>query len=201
MVWAEDVAAVVEVAGSPPVLVGASYGGLVIIDYLRVRGGAELAGIVLVGAPTEIGPGHPGGTVGAAMAKTMRAALSEDPAVAVPALTELTGAMTAAPAPGELVQRWLGDALRVPPRVRAALFRRDVDSADVLAAVALPALVLHGTADVVVDPSAAVYAAGKIPSSSLRWFYDVGHLPFVERVEEFNRTLREFASRCHAQAG
>lgn len=200
--WAADLAAVLELAGpGPAVLVGSSYGGVVITDYLRVLGDDRLAGVVLVGAPTELGPGHPGGAVGPAMATSMRPALSEDPAVAVPALTELIAAMTAAPVSGELVQRWLGDALRVPPRVRAALFRRDVDSAGVLASVSVPALVVHGTADVVVDPTAAEYAAGKIPGASLRWFYDVGHLPFVERVEEFNRTLREFAGQCHAAAG
>ena len=67
------------------------------------------------------------------------------------------------------------------------------DSADVLVSVDVPALVMHGERDEVISPRAADYAAGKIPGASLRWFPDVGHLPFAERVEEFNAVLRAFA--------
>ena len=63
-----------------------------------------------------------------------------------------------------------------------------------LAAVTVPALIVHGTEDAVVAPAAAEYAAGKIPGASLRWFEGVGHLPFAERVEEFNIALRELAN-------
>lgn len=191
-VWAGDVAAVLERTG-PAVLVGWSYGGLVIMDYLRERGTRDVAGIVLVGAITEIGRDRPGGEVGPAWDGLMRPALSADPAVAVPALTTLADRMTATPEPGELVQRRLSDMLRVPPAVRAALFRRSVDSTDVLVSVDVPALVVHGERDAVISPRAAEHAAGKIPTASLRWFPDVGHLPFAERVEEFNAVLRAFA--------
>lgn len=191
-VWAADVAALLDHAGAPAVLVGWSYGGLVLTDYLRERGTAGVAGIVLVGAVTEIGAGHPGGAVGPVMAEVMRPALSEDPAVAVPALTSLAERMTAEPATGAQVQRRLADSLRVPPRVRKALFRRTLGSADVLAAVDVPTLVVHGDADEVISPSAGEYAAGKIPGARMRWFHKVGHMPFAERVEEFDELLRAF---------
>ena len=191
-VWAADVAAVLEQTG-PAVLAGWSYGGLVIMDYLRERGAEGVRGIVLTGAITEIGKGNPGGEVGPAWDGVMRPALSADPEVAVPALTALARRMTAAPAPGATIQRWLADMLRVPPAVRAALFRRTVTSADVLAEVSVPALVVHGERDDVISPSAAEYAAGKIPGARMRWFPDVGHMPFAERVQEFDAVLREFA--------
>jgi non-heme chloroperoxidase len=191
-VWAGDVAAVLERTG-PAVLVGWSYGGLVIMDYLAERGTQDVTGIVLVGALTEIGPGRPGGEVGPAWDGLMRPVLSADPAVAVPALTALAGRMTATPAPGAAVQRLQSDMLRVPPAVRAALFRRTRDNADVLVRTSVPALVVHGERDEVVSPRAAEYAAGKIPGAFLRWFPDVGHMPFAERVQEFNAVLREFA--------
>ncbi|HEU5469793.1 MAG TPA: alpha/beta hydrolase [Actinophytocola sp.] len=195
-VWAADLAAVLGLAGAPAVLVGSSYGGLVITDYLRVRGPAGVAGLVLAGAVTEIGAGHPGGAVGPLLAERMRDYLSEDPAVAVPALARLAEGLTAEPAPGPVVQRRLGEFLLVPPRVRRALFRRDLGSAEVLARVPVPTLVVHGTADRVVAPSAAEYAAGKIPGASLRWFQAVGHLPFAERAGEFGQALRELADSC-----
>jgi pimeloyl-ACP methyl ester carboxylesterase len=195
-VWAADLAAVLDLAGAPAVLVGSSYGGLVITDYLRVHGQGAVAGLLLAGALTEIGPGNPGGAVGRLMTADLRAYLAEDPDVAVPALTRLSAGLTAEPAGGAVIQHRLATSLRVPPRVRRALFRRSVTSADVLGGITVPTLVVHGTADEVVAPSAAEYAAGKIPDASLRWFQGVGHLPFAERVEEFDLALRELTDRC-----
>ncbi|MFL6119569.1 alpha/beta fold hydrolase [Actinophytocola sp.] len=191
--WADDIAAVLAFAGAPAVLVGWSYGGLVITDYLRERGTAGVAGLVLVGALTELGRGHPGGAVGSAWDGIMRAVLSEDPDEAVPALTTLAKRMAATPRPGAEIQRQVGEMLAVPPNVRKALFRRDVASADVLAAVDVPTLVVHGTDDTVVDPSSARYSAGKIPGAVVRWFSSTGHMPFTESREEFTAALIEFA--------
>ncbi len=193
--WADDVAAVLRLLGRPTVLVGWSYGGLVITDYLRVYGTRDLAGLVLVGAITEIGRGRPGGSVGPAMAAALPDALSDDPDVALPALTGLTEGMTARPVPGSTTQALLGSTLTVPPAVRGALFRRDVDSADVLADVDVPTLVLHGDADAVVEITAGEYAAGKIPGAVTRWWSGVGHVPFVESAPEFDTTLLRFAGR------
>jgi pimeloyl-ACP methyl ester carboxylesterase len=123
----------------------------------------------------------------------MRPALSEDPDEAIPALTTLAKRMTARPLPGPEVQRRVSDMLRVPPRVRKALFKRDIGSSAVLAAIDVPVLVAHGTADTVVTPSSAEYAAGKISTSIVRWFEEAGHMPFVERRAEFDAALAEFA--------
>jgi pimeloyl-ACP methyl ester carboxylesterase len=191
--WADDIAAVLAYAGRPAVLVGWSYGGLVITDYLRERGTAGVAGLVLAGALTELGRDRPGGAVGSAWDGIMRAVLSEDPDEAVPALATLAKRMTVIPRSGQDVQRHIGEMLTVPPAVRKALFRRDVDSADVLAAVDVPTLVVHGTEDAVVSPGCAEYSAGKIPGALLRWFPSVGHLPFAELREEFNAALLEFS--------
>jgi non-heme chloroperoxidase len=191
--WADDIAAVLAYAGRPAVLVGWSYGGLVITDYLRERGTAGIAGLVLVGALTEMGKDHPGGAVGRAWDGIMRSVLSDAPDEAVPALTTLAIRMTAAPRSGPETQRHIGEMLSVPPSVRKALFRRDIGSADVLADVDVPTLVLHGEEDSVVAPSSAEYSAGKIPGAVLRWFSSVGHLPFTERREEFNTALLDFA--------
>ncbi|PRX45528.1 alpha-beta hydrolase superfamily lysophospholipase [Prauserella shujinwangii] len=191
--WAGDLAAVLGLAGEPAVVVGWSYGGLVIADYLRVRGTAGLAGIVLVGAITEIGRGRAGGRVGPAMRGALPDALSADLDVALPALTGLARGMAARELPGPTAQSLLGASLAVPPSVRGALFRREVDSAEVLAAVDVPTLVLHGTEDAVVDVTAGEYAAGKIPGCATRWWEGVGHLPFVEAASEFDATLLRFA--------
>jgi pimeloyl-ACP methyl ester carboxylesterase len=194
-VWAGDLAAVLELAGAPAVLVGWSYGGLVLTDYLRERGPAAVAGLVLVGAVTEIGRDRPGGALGPAWDGLMRSMLSDDVTVAAPALASLATQLTAEPRSGTDVQRSLGEMLLVPPSVRKALFKRDRGPAE----VSVPTLVLHGELDRVVDPSAGEYAAGKIPGASRRWFSGTGHMPFVERVAEFNKALLEFAGSVAAQ--
>lgn len=204
--WATDVRALLAFAGRPALLAGWSYGGLVIADYLRCHGTDGVAGLALVGAITEIGRGHPGGRVGPAMRGVLPAALSDDPAVAGPALRELAmgmpaGALPKGTRPSRLAESLVEDALRVPGAVRAALFARDVDSAAVLAAVDVPTLVLHGRQDAVVLPSAAEYAAGLIPGATTVWFDHVGHLPFAERAAEFDAVLAEHGNRCFSPVG
>jgi pimeloyl-ACP methyl ester carboxylesterase len=199
--WADDVRALLDYAGTPAVLVGWSYGGLVITDYLRVYGTTGLAGIGLVGAVTEIGRGHPGGRVGPAMRAALPAALSDDPDVAGPALRSFATGMSETARPSRFATALIEDAQRVPAFVRAALFARDQGSADVLAAMDVPTLVLHGRADAVVDPSAASYTADLVPGSTLTWFDHVGHLPFAERSRLFDTTLAEHLQRCFAPAG
>ncbi|WP_158886567.1 alpha/beta fold hydrolase [Amycolatopsis anabasis] len=192
--WANDLAAILEFAGTPAVVVGWSYGGLVIADYVREFGNAGLAGIALVGAITEIGRGdRPGGRVGPVMRDELPDVLSEDIDVALPALTRLCAGMASRPVPGPLAQSLLGASLSVPPAVRGALFRREVPAADALAAIDVPTLVLHGDSDRVIDPVAAEYNAGKISGARARWFTGVGHLPFIEVASEFNSVLRQFA--------
>ncbi|MBB5806368.1 pimeloyl-ACP methyl ester carboxylesterase [Saccharothrix ecbatanensis] len=191
--WAADLRAVLDHVGRPAVLVGWSYGGLVITDYLRAHGTAGVSGLVLVGAITELGKDRPGGVTGRLSKATLADSLSEDPAVAAPALTEFC--RDQAPGlPGELVQRLLGTALRVPPRVRREMFERDVESAAVLKSVDKPTLVVHGTADEVVDPAAGEFAAAMIPGADLRRYERTAHSPFLEQPERFAADLAGFVA-------
>lgn len=199
--WAEDVRALLDAAGRPAVLVGWSYGGLVITDYLRRYGTDGVAGLVFVGAITEIGRGHPGGRVGPAMRAALPAALSDDSAVAEPALREFVTGMHSGRRPSRTAESLVAAALAVPGRVRAALFDRDVTSADVLAAVDVPTLVLHGEEDQVVAPSAAEYTAGLVPGATLTWLDGAGHLPFAERATDFDAALAEHVDRCSPPTG
>jgi pimeloyl-ACP methyl ester carboxylesterase len=196
VVWADDLAAVLDFAGPEAIVVAWSYGGLVLTDHIRVHGTARLRGIVLVGAITEIGRDRAGGRVGPLMREHMRAMLSDDPDIAVPALTEFCRDLAGGPVPGAQVQALLGASLSVPPSVRAALFRRDIGGDEVLATVDKPTLVVHGSQDRVIDPSTAEHTIGKIPGATGRWFLDGGHAPFAESAEEFDAVLRQFAEEC-----
>lgn len=196
-VWAADLATVLDaLPDRPVVLVGWSYGGLVIADHIAACGRGRVAGVVLVGAITGIGRGRPAGRVGPVMRAALPDALSDDPAVAVPALTAFVTGMDAA-LTGPQVQRLLGAALATPPHVRAALFDRVADGAGfarVTGETGLPVLVLHGTDDPVVDRAAAEHHLATLPGAGGDWWEGHGHLPFLADEPRFAAALDAFVT-------
>ncbi|MFD4368648.1 alpha/beta fold hydrolase [Rhodococcus sp. NPDC058521] len=186
--WAGDVRAVLAAEGieSGAVLLGWSYGGLVIADYLDAHGTGAVDGIVLVGAITSIGRGEKGGKVGPAMRAAIPDAMSENPRTAIKALgafgTALTGPVDGK---GAQSQALFGASLSTPPRVRAALFDRAVGHDDLLRSLDIPALVLHGEEDTVVDVSAGRHAAELIPKSRTSFWEGTDHGPFVADPDRF----------------
>lgn len=192
--WADDTRALLDHVGRPAVLVGWSYGGLMITDYVRRYGTDGLAGLAFVGAITEIDRGRAGGKVGPVMRAALPDALSDDPDIARPALETFSAGMSATPS-GRAAEL-AGESLRVPARVRAALFARDIGSADVLPTIDVPTLVLHGALDAVVAPSAGEYTASLVPGAVSAVFDGVGHMPFAERAELFDETLIDHLNRC-----
>ncbi|WP_137725217.1 alpha/beta fold hydrolase [Prescottella subtropica] len=196
--WAADVDAVLaaEPIGAGAILLGWSYGGLVICDYLSVHGTAAVDGVVLVGAITSIGRGEAGGRVGPAMKAAIPAAMSEDPAVALAALDSFGPALTGPvdDRAGAWAQELLGAGLSTPPRVRAALFARATGHDGLLRTLDVPVFVLHGTADTVVDVTAGEHAATLVPDARASYWEGCGHGPFVEDPQRFVREVREFVA-------
>ncbi|WP_072804352.1 alpha/beta fold hydrolase [Rhodococcoides yunnanense] len=195
-IWAGDVDAVLTAegitghggigGGTGAVLVGWSYGGLVICDYLATHGTAAVSGIVLVGAITSIGRGEQGGRVGPAMRAAIPGAMSEEPRVAIKALGSFGSALTGpTQGKGAAAQALFGLTLATPPRVRAALFDRAVSHDDLLRTLDVPALVLHGTEDTVVDVSSGRHAASLIPQVTESYWEGVDHGPFVADPDRF----------------
>ena len=92
----------------------------------------------------------------------------------------------------------------VRPRVFSAQFTamwQPDDSFERLAAVAVPALVLHGTEDVVAPFENARILAARIPGARLRAFEGCGHLFFHERPAESARVVSEHLRRAGEGAG
>ncbi|UOT02723.1 alpha/beta hydrolase [Rhodococcus opacus] len=194
-IWAGDVDAVLTAEGvtSGAVLLGWSYGGLVICDYLASHGTSAVDGVVLVGAITSIGRGEAGGKVGAAMRAAIPGAMSEEPREAIRALGAFGNALTGPPeGKGAQSQALFGASLSTPPRVRAALFNRSASHDDLLRSLDVPVLVLHGTEDSVVDVSAGRHAAELIPQARASFWEGCDHGPFVEDPERFVKEVGEF---------
>jgi pimeloyl-ACP methyl ester carboxylesterase len=186
--WACDVAAVLaqESDNGSAVLLGWSYGGLVLTDYLAVCGTAAVAGVVYVGAINGVGRDVPGGRIGAAMRTAIPDVFAERPARAVRAFAQFSDANTGPGADkGTDAQRLFGLGLSTPPRVRKALFTRTRDNAETLRGIDVPTLIVHGAADPIVDVVVARYTSRTIPGARLSLWDGGKHAPFIEDPARF----------------
>ena len=202
--WAADVTAVVDaLALARPVVVGWSYGGYVVCDYLREHGDGGLGGLVFVAAATDMGAGAgrplEDGWIGILPDKTGA------PNVFSPGAEEAAIAMRrfvqrcfAAPLDHLAELEWLGIALCVPPRVREALFRRRLANDDVLAAIRVPTLIVHGDADRFVDVDGSRHLDELVTHAVLSIYPGIGHTPFWEATERFDRELAAFGGALAA---
>lgn len=96
-----------------------------------------------------------------------------------------------------LVDHIVGLAARAPSDVwtdgLAGLM--DMDLRDAVQHVRVPALVIVGEHDRVTPPAAAVQLTAALPEGRLELIAGAGHLPMLERHEEFNAKIRAFADR------
>jgi non-heme chloroperoxidase len=192
--WADDLAAVIEVTrASRPVLVASSYGGFIACDYVRTHGADAIAGINLVGAAVmltstfdHLGPGF--------LDHAPDACVPDLP-TAIAAIQQFLRACTVAPLSFEDWSTALCWNMAVPAAVRGALISREIDSSDVLANLAVPVLVTHGRADTLVLPSMAEHVLANCDRAEASWYDGVGHLPFLEDPERFDRELADFVIR------
>lgn len=190
--WAADLAAVLTAEGvRDAVLVGWSYGGLVITDYVGVRGTDKLAGLVYVGAVTSMGRDQAGGRSGPAMVASIPDVFAEDATTALAGFAKFGDALTGPGHPVE-AQRMLGMNLSTRPRVRKAMFYRTTDNDDVLRKLDVPALFLHGTRDPISDIASAEHSAALVPDARKSYWTDAKHGLFVEDTERFVREVSEF---------
>jgi pimeloyl-ACP methyl ester carboxylesterase len=98
----------------------------------------------------------------------------------------------------ELIDRIVAHRLASPPDpagwVAQAAAGASFDAFDRLGAIEAPTLVLHGTADGVVDARNADLLAERIPQARLELFPGTGHLFFWEQPERFVAIVGEFLS-------
>ena len=190
--WADDLNAVIRARQlDRPVLVGWSYGGYVISDYLRRYGDKAIGGVVFVGANTKNGTAEAAGYLTDEVLALFGDVLSTDLLKSIDgtrALTKMFGERLR----GSQLERAYGSAMMVPPAVRAAMFNRLLDNDDVLTRIVVPTLVMHGDADRIVRPSAATHTATTVPGAKLLLYNGVGHAVQFDAPQRFGRDLSEF---------
>ena len=196
--WADDVAAVISTLDlDRPVLVGWSYGGFIMSDYVRAYGEDSIAGINYVAAALmlnenldNIGPGFVDNAEGATV---------PDLPTNISAMRSFVRACTVRPMSEEDWETTLCFNIVVPPQVRGAMvLSRQIDSDDVLSKLTVPVLVTHGDQDTVVLPSMAQHVLDVCTAAEASWYEGIGHAPFLEDPQRFNRELAEFTRRAKA---
>ncbi|GAB2730801.1 alpha/beta fold hydrolase [Nocardia thraciensis] len=195
--WAADIAAVLAGEGieSGAVLVGWSYGGIVLSDYLTAYGTGAVAGVVYSGSQAGIGRGVAGAEPGPAMRQAIPDVFEEGAGKAMRGFAAFGNANTGSGRDkGEDAQRLYGGSLATPPRVRKALFYRTADNTDTLRALDVPVLVLHGTADPVVPIDNGRYIAEAAPDARTSYWEGAQHGLFIEDPARFATEITEFVA-------
>jgi non-heme chloroperoxidase len=186
--WGDEVQAVMDAAGlKRPVLVGWSYAGRVISDYLATHGADKIAGINFVDAPIKVDPALIGDNL-----KNLPLMGSEDLATNIAATrTFVHGCFSHQPSADDF-ETMLAFNMMVPPKVRAGLGGRPLDASELMSKLKLPVLVTHGAEDRNAKVGAGEYTASVIPGAKLSIYQGVGHSPFYEDAPRFNAELAAF---------
>src|SRR4051794_18599254 len=195
--WADEVKAVMDAAGlKRPGLVGWSYAGRVISDYVTTHGPGRLAGINFVDASIKFFPEFVGENL-----KNQAPMTSEDLATNIAATRAFVHGCFEKQPTADDFETMLSFNMMVPPVVRANLGGRPLDATEVMSKLKIPVLVTHGDKDRNSKLGNAQYTAKTIPGAKLSVYEGIGHAPFYEDAARFNAELaafvREAASRTN----
>jgi non-heme chloroperoxidase len=194
--WADDLAAIIEELHlDRPVLVGWSYGGFVICDYIRAHGQDRIGAIDFVAAAVKLGPAAFGTLIGPGFLDHFADLTSDDLPANIRGARGLIKAFPATPFGADDVEMLLAATMAVPARIRANLGAREIDEDDVLRTVTVPLLVTHGRADTVVLPAMAEHVLATCPTAEAAWYDGVGHTAHLEQPDLFNRELADLTRR------
>lgn len=194
--WADDVKNVIEALKlDRPVLVGWSYAGLIICDYIRRYGDEGVAGVNFVGAVAGIGDQWFGTHIGPGFLENAPPACSEDQAVALSAIQNFLHACFVKPVAASDMELAMGWNMLVHPQIRANLIGREEDFTSELRRMTKPVLVTYGNRDTVVMPSMAKVIQDQVSNCQISEYAGVGHVAFIEEAARFNTELDMFARR------
>jgi non-heme chloroperoxidase len=186
--WGDEVQAVIDTAGlKRPVLVGWSYAGRVISDYVATHGAGQIAGINFVDASIKADPALAGENL-----KNLPLMGSEDLVTNISATRAFVhGCFSKQPSADDF-ETMLAFNMMVPPKVRAGLGGRPLDATEMMSKLKLPVLVTHGSEDRNAKLAVAQYTASVIPGAKLSIYEGIGHSPFYEDAPRFNAELAAF---------
>lgn len=198
--WAEDIDALIgELALQRPLLVGWSFGGYVICDYIRAYGQARLGGLNLVSWAVMIGDTpKERALTGSGFNDHFEGSISDDLPTSIAAITAFVDECHAREISREDRDLLLCFNIIVSPFVRRATATRGtLDNSDLLREIAMPVFVTQGDQDTITKRAAAAHIVRCCAGARESIYQGVGHMPFLEDSERFNRELADFAALVH----
>ena len=196
--WADDIAAVIdELALHRVILVGWSYGGYIILDYVLRKGQSNIAGINFVAAAVVLGPKAFGPLLGPGFLENAPAACEDDLPTNIAAIRRFLRACIVKPILQSDFEEILAFNMIVRPGVRRAMAQRELDFTSTLQGITVPVLVTQGRSDTVVLPSMAECILNHCKIAEASWYDGVGHAPFLEQSQRFNTELKQFAGSAY----
>jgi pimeloyl-ACP methyl ester carboxylesterase len=188
--WADDVQATIAQIGlARPTLVGWSYGGRVMGDYVNEHGTGGIGAMNWVCAVSSSAEPSRFGRGGRFIAPMT----SPDPATAIRGTVGfLRECFELQPSTGDF-ETMLAFNMMVPRHVRISLGGRRVEFEERLRTIDLPVLVTQGQLDKLIDVTMGRHTAAIIPGARYSEYQNIGHAPFWEDAPRFNRELAELA--------
>lgn len=195
--WADDLAAVIAGAGlRRPVLVGWSFGGQSMGNYLQKYGDVQLAGLNFVDALTKRSPefaGYPQNS------QLLPHTASPDLQTRVDAMRGFLRACFKTQPQVDDYERMLAAESQVSRDVISAFLSGIPLNADVAyTKVQVPVLITHGADDGVISVKITEFDKKQMPHATPSIYENVGHASFYEAADRFNRELTAFVRTANA---
>jgi len=178
---------VLQIGLKKPVLVGWSYGGRVMNDYLTHYGDGAIAGLNYVDATSTAKPGTLG--MGGKLTPPMT---SEDLATNIEATKKFLVACFKIQPSAEDMATMLGFNMLVPAKLRGFLGGRPADYDGVLTKIKVPVLVTQGREDLLVLVPMSEHTLSLVNHAKGSFYDGVGHAPFYEAADRYNAELATF---------
>lgn len=178
-----------------PVLLGWSMGAMVVYEYLRAFGSAEVRGIAIVDQPPSdfAWDGYPFGVLTPqALAEMIEGLQLDQPAVAA----EFASLMQHEPR--DEVTAWMTEEiLRVPAAVASTILADQTlqDYRPLLPTIDCPTIVMFGRDPKLTPPEAGEWIAAHVPGARFEVFEHSSHCPFYEEAGRFNATFGAWAAQ------
>ena len=149
--WADDVKAVIDGLGlDKPVLVGWSYGGFVMLDYVRHHGQDAIAGLVPTGGACKLDESVFGTLVGPGFMENAEGCVVDDLPTNIKFIRKFIRDCLVQPISQDDFEVTLAFNMMAPNYVRGNLAGREINNDDVMSGLNLPVMVNQGEGDIVV---------------------------------------------------
>ena len=203
-IWSGDVLAVMQAMGlKKPVMVAWSYGTFVAMDFIRVAGQEELAGLVLTGGLGGLVPFSgppPDEELAKKFAGLREMQVSHNPSDNFSASDGMVDYLTEGPIAEDDRNVFRAVGLMFPAYARSAMASRDLKNEDLLDNLNIPVLMALGEHDLSAQGDGASSTAARKANFKLSLYSNSGHSVFYEQPERFNSELHAFAEETAGRA-